>query len=65
MQKSNGLLCGGLQGALFSVLLLGATVVSGNAMAGTQWARAALLLFCGCVGGCLGILRAEKARRTH
>jgi putative membrane protein (TIGR04086 family) len=65
MQKANGLLCGGAQGICLGGLLLIATVAGGNSMAGSQWARIALFLLCGSIGGCAGVWRAEKAHRKH
>jgi putative membrane protein (TIGR04086 family) len=65
MQKNNGLLCGGAQGICLGALLLAATIVGGNSLVGSQWARIALFLLCGSIGGCAGVWRAEKAHRKH
>jgi putative membrane protein (TIGR04086 family) len=65
MQKNKGLLCGGAQGICLGSLLLAATVVGDNALVASQWARIALFLLCGSIGGCAGVWRAEKAQRKH
>lgn len=64
-QKRNGLACGATQGALFAALLLAAEVLGGNVPDALQIVRLLLVLLGGCVGGYLGMLRAEKARRKH
>jgi putative membrane protein (TIGR04086 family) len=65
MQKNKGLLCGGAQGICLGALLLAATVVGNNALVASQWARIALFLLCGSIGGCAGVWCAEKAQRKH
>ncbi len=64
-QKSNGLACGAIQGALFAALLLAVEILNGNIPDAAQIARLLLVLLCGCAGGYLGLLRAEKVRRKH
>lgn len=64
-QKSGGLTCGAVQGALFALLLLAVEVLNGNMPDTAQVVRMLLVLLCGCAGGCLGVLHAEKARRKH
>lgn len=64
-QKSNGLACGAVQGALFAGLLLAVEILGGSIPDTMQIVRLLLVALCGCAGGYLGILRAEKSRRKH
>lgn len=64
-QKSNGLACGAIQGALFAGLLLAVEILGGSLPDTAQIIRLLLVMLCGCAGGYLGVVRAEKARRKH
>ena len=63
-QKSRGLLCGVIQGALFVFLLLGLSLLSGAPPQEIQLVRFAVALLFGCIGGVLGLLRSERKRRA-
>ena len=63
-QKSRGLLCGGVQGALFVFLLLCFGLLSGSPLQEMQLVRFGVTLLFGCIGGVLGMLRSERKRRV-
>ena len=61
-RRSQGLICGALQGTLFVLLLLGfgfSEEISPDQM---QLARFAIVLIFGCLGGVFSILRCERHR---
>lgn len=59
-RRSQGLVCGALQGILFVLLLLGFGFSEGIAPDQLQLARFALVLVFGCLGGVFSILRTER-----
>ena len=63
-QKSRGLLCGVVQGALFVFLLLCFGLLSGSPLQEMQLVRFEVTLLFGCIGGVLGMLRSERKRRV-
>ena len=63
-QKSRGLLCGVVQGALFVFLLLCFGLLSGSPLQEMQLVRFGVTLLFGCIGGVLGMLRSERKRRV-
>lgn len=63
-QKSRGLLCGVVQGALFVFLLLCFGLLSGGPLREMQLVRFGVTLLFGCIGGVLGMLRSERKRRV-
>lgn len=62
-QRSRGLVCGAIQGAMFVLLLTGFGLYAGFAPAEMQLVRFALVFLFGCLGGIFGMLRTE--RRHH
>ena len=62
-QRSRGLVCGAIQGAMFVLLLTGFGLYAGFAPAEMQFVRFALVFLFGCLGGIFGMLRTE--RRHH
>lgn len=63
LQKSRGLLWGGMLGAVYALALLGLQLY-GNSMPDlAQCVRLGLMVLSGAAGGYLGTLRAEKKRR--
>ena len=63
-QKSRGLFCGVVQGALFVFLLFSFGLLSGAPPQEMQLVRFAVTLLFGCIGGVLGLLRSERKRRA-
>ena len=59
-QKSRGLLCGVVQGALFVFLLLCFGLLSGSPLQEMQLVRFGVTLLFGCIGGVLGILQVSE-----
>ena len=62
-QRSRGLVCGAIQGAMFVLLLTGFGLYAGFAPAEMQLVRFALVFLFGCLGGIFGMLHTE--RRHH
>lgn len=58
-----GLVYGAAEGALFALCLLALQLVKGITPDPLQAARLGLVVFLGCAGGALGMLRAQRRRR--
>lgn len=64
-QKNRGLVCGAIQGLLFTAALLVLQLWNGNVPEGMQLVRLGLVFLFGCIGGFLGVLNADRKRRRR
>ena len=63
-KRERGLLCGFVQGALYTTLLGVLSIPYGTITENASLMRSAIVLLCGSIGGFLGMMSREHKRRT-